>query len=244
MAQLVRALPSHGRGHRFESCYAHLEIVCSVGSLDTDHGPRATVRATEAALQARRGKHGTAHGVARQRRCRLTTYAPGMTKTRTHTVRVSGHVEDDVRAVGCGYNGRSPLVPAVRDIVVDRAMYRCSSCGQHVGKTTEYVAEATGEMVVLFAGRDGAGRTLHTFLMPDLGRDPAAACTRHGALTVTRTALEATVLRSRGLQAGEARNTAAERTTITVHLRPRVRNTPGMSINQRAGSTAGDSAVH
>jgi hypothetical protein len=23
MAQLVRALPSHGRGHRFESCYAH-----------------------------------------------------------------------------------------------------------------------------------------------------------------------------------------------------------------------------
>jgi len=176
-----------------------------------------------------------------------------MTKTRTHTVRVSGHVEDDVRACGGAYNvwsdgsgswqRRSPLVVAVRDIVVDRAMYRCSSCGQPVGKTTEYVAEATGEMVVLFAGRDGAGRTAHTFLQPDLGRDPAAACTRHGALTVTRTDLEATVLRSRRLQARKARKTAAERTTITVHLRPRVRDKPGMSVNQRPGATARDRLV-
>ena len=178
-----------------------------------------------------------AHGAGR------TTYAPGMTRTRTHTVRVSGHVEDDVRAVGGGYNGRSPLVVAIDDIVVDRAMYRCSSCGQPVGKTTEYVAEATGEMVVLFAGHDGAGRTAHTFLQPDLGTVPATACTRHGALTVTRTALEATVLRSRRLQAGEARKTAAERTTITVHLRPRVRDTPGMSVNQRPGATARDRLV-
>ena len=32
MAQLVRALPSHGRGHRFESCYAHqvkAQVNCS-----------------------------------------------------------------------------------------------------------------------------------------------------------------------------------------------------------------------
>jgi len=165
-----------------------------------------------------------------------------MIKTRTQTVRVRGHAEDDVRAVGAGYNGRSPLVSAVGDVVATRAEYRCRRCGKPAGRTTEYVAEATGEMVVLFAGRDGAGRTVHTFLQPDLGTDPAAACATHGALELTRADLEATVLRSRELQRGGGRRNDAERTTITVQLRP-VRDTPRTSVNQRAGSTAGDSAV-
>jgi len=166
-----------------------------------------------------------------------------MTGSRVQTVRATALTEDDVRAGGGAWNNRPPLVPAANDITAVRAIYRCQRCGKPVGQTVEYSAAATGELAVLFAGRDGAGRTAHTFLQPDLGAEPAAACTTHGALAVTRTDLAATVLRSRELQAGEARKTAAERTSITVHLQPRVRDTPGMSVKQLVQRPAGDSAV-
>jgi len=251
MAQLVRALPSHGRGHRFESCYAHSQKPYATGNLDADDSPRATDRATEAPPPGPGDSTGQ-RTAWRATWCRLTTYAPGMTKTRTQTVRVRGHAEDDVRACGGAYNvwsdgsgswqRRSPLVSAVDDVVATRAEYRCLWCGKPVGRTTEYVAEATGEMVVLFAGRDGAGRTAHTFLHPDLGTDPTAACATHGALALTRADLGRTVLRSRELQRRRGRRNDTERTTITVQLPP-VGDTPRTSVNQRAGSTAGDSAV-
>jgi len=165
-----------------------------------------------------------------------------MNGSRVQTVRAAALTEDDVRAGGGGWNDRSPLVPAAGDLTAVRAIYRCSRCGKPVGRTVEYVAQSTGEMVVLFAGIDGAGRTTHAFLQPNLGAEPAAACTTHGALAVTRPDLEATVLRSRGLQYGAGRKTDAERTTCTVHLRP-VSDTPEMTVNQRPGATARDRLV-
>jgi len=80
MAQSVRALPSHGRGHRFESCYAHRENAYSTGNLDTDDRLRATERATTGSTGRRkllpRPAPSADRGLRasrRQRRCRYLT---------------------------------------------------------------------------------------------------------------------------------------------------------------------------
>lgn len=85
----------------------------------------------------------------------------------------------------------------------------------------EFTAEQTGELTVLFRGRDGTGRSRHTFLQPTFGTDVAVTCAKHGGLIAERVELLRHVEHSLELQAGRGRKSLEEKTTLSVLLRPR-----------------------
>ncbi len=123
----------------------------------------------------------------------------------------------------------APLVPAVGDVVATRVRYRCALCpGPVVARVTDYVAEATGEKVLLFTGhvfRDlgtdhAVGLTIHAFLWPDLGTAPRCMCSEHGELEVTATDALAHAHHSVAIQTGNTYRTADQSATVTKRLLP------------------------
>lgn len=146
---------------------------------------------------------------------------------------------DDLLATGGRHNQHNgggtwtthePLVPALGAVVLERVRYRCALCpGPVVAWVTDYVAEATGEKVLLFTGRvfgdhgtnHAVGLTAHAFLWPDLGTAPRCMCSQHGDLEVTATDALAHAHHSVAIQTGNTYRTADQSATVTKRLLPR-----------------------